>query len=45
MQAGFGPFPAGAFYAVRDDGNVAAFYGSSIADTLGLRKDCTLPAG
>jgi hypothetical protein len=24
-QAGFGPFPAGAFYAGHDDGDVAAF--------------------
>jgi 3-phytase len=43
-QTGFGPFEAGAFYAVHDDGNVAAFSWSAIADALGLRKDCTLPA-
>jgi 3-phytase len=39
-QTGFGPFPAGAFYAVHDDGNVAAFSWSAIADALALRKDC-----
>ncbi|HST60286.1 MAG TPA: hypothetical protein VLK84_16385 [Longimicrobium sp.] len=43
-QTGFGPFPASAFYAVHDDGNVAAFSWSAIADALGLRKDCTQPA-
>jgi 3-phytase len=43
-QTSFGPFSAGAFYAVHDDGNVAAFSWSAIADALGLRKDCVLPA-
>lgn len=43
-QVGFGPFPAGAFYAVHDDGNVAAFSWAAIADALGLRKDCVQPA-
>ena len=43
-QVGFGPFPAVAFYAVHDDGNVAAFSWSAIADALGLRKDCVQPA-
>jgi 3-phytase len=42
-QAGFGRFPAGAFYAVHDDGNVAAFSWADIADALGLRKDCVQP--
>ena len=44
-QRGFGNFPSGAFYAVHNDGNVAAFSWSAIADALGLRKDCELPAG
>lgn len=43
-QVGFGPFEAGAFYAVHDDGNVAAFSWSAIADALGLRSDCVQPA-
>jgi len=41
---GFGPFSTGAFYAVHDDGNVAAFSWTAIAGALGLRKDCMLPA-
>jgi len=40
-QAGFGPFPAGAFYAIHNDGNVAAFSWAEIAAALGLRTDCT----
>jgi 3-phytase len=44
-QRGFGSFPSGAFYAVHNDGNVAAFSWSAIADALGLRKDCDSPAG
>lgn len=39
-QAGFGPFPAGAFYAVHNDGNIAAFSWAEIAGELGLRSDC-----
>ena len=39
-QRGFADFPNGAFYAVHNDGNVAAFSWSQIADALGLRKDC-----
>lgn len=39
-QAGFGPFPAGAFYAVHNDGNIAAFSWAEIAEELGLRSDC-----
>ena len=39
-QAAFGPFPAGAFYAVHNDGNIAAFSWAQIAETLGLRSDC-----
>lgn len=33
-------FPAGAFYAVHDDGNIAAFSWHAVADSLGLRLDC-----
>jgi hypothetical protein len=43
-QRVFGPFPAGAFHAVHDYANVAAFSWSAITDALGLRKDCVLPA-
>ena len=39
-QRGFGPFPAGAFYAVHNDGNIAAFSWAAIAEELGLRSDC-----
>jgi 3-phytase len=39
-QSGFGPFPSGAFYAIHNDGNIAAFSWAAIADTLGLRSDC-----
>ena len=39
-QTGFGPFPAGAFYAVHNDGNIAAFSWVEIAEELGLRNDC-----
>jgi 3-phytase len=42
-QRGFAEFPSGAFYAVHNDGNVAAFSWASIADALKLRKDCGLP--
>jgi 3-phytase len=42
-QRGFGGFPNGAFYAVHNDGNVAAFSWDAIADALKLRKDCVLP--
>jgi 3-phytase len=41
-QRGFGGFPSGAFYAVHNDGNVAAFSWDAIADALSLRKDCGL---
>jgi 3-phytase len=44
-QRGFGNFPSGAFYAVHNDGNVAAFSWAAIADALGLRKDCVTQAG
>ena len=44
-QRGFGTFPNGAFYAVHNDGNVAAFSWAAIADALSLRKDCSAPAG
>ena len=39
-QTAFGPFPAGAFYAVHNDGNIAAFSWAQIAAELGLRSDC-----
>lgn len=39
-QTSFGPFPAGAFYAVHNDGNIAALSWSAIAGALGLRTDC-----
>ena len=42
-QRGFAEFPSGAFYAVHNDGNVAAFSWAAIADALNLRKDCGLP--
>jgi 3-phytase len=42
-QRAFADFPNGAFYAVHDDGNVAAFSWAAIADALNLRKDCGLP--
>ena len=40
-QHDFGPFPHGAFYAVHDDGNVAAFSWKALSDALGLRQDCS----
>ncbi|HET6617928.1 MAG TPA: phytase, partial [Gemmatimonadota bacterium] len=39
-QVGFGPFPAGAFYAIHNDGNIAAFSWVDIAEALDLRSDC-----
>lgn len=39
-QSPFPRFPSGAFFAVHDDGNVAAFHWSDIAGALGLRGDC-----
>jgi 3-phytase len=44
-QAGFGPFPAGAFYAVHNDGNIAAFSWAEIAAALELRSDCVTEGG
>jgi 3-phytase len=44
-QRGFGSFPSGAFYAVHNDGNVAAFSWAAIAAALSLRKDCGSPTG
>lgn len=41
-QKAFGPFPAGAFYAVHDDGSVTAFDWRDIAAALGLERDCTV---
>lgn len=40
-QTGFGPFPAGAFYASHLDASVAALSWQDIATALGLRSDCT----
>jgi 3-phytase len=42
-QVPFDGFPAGAFFAVHDDGNVAAIRWESIATPLGLRADCVRP--
>ncbi len=36
----FGPFAEGAFYAVHDDGNVAAFSWSDIAEALRIPASC-----
>jgi 3-phytase len=44
-QTGFGPFPAGAFYAVHNDGNIAAFSWAEIAAALELRSDCVTGDG
>jgi 3-phytase len=43
-QVAFPGFPTGAFFAVHDDGNVAAFRWQDVAGPLGLRSDCTPPA-
>jgi 3-phytase len=37
-------FPAGAFYAVHDDGNVAGFSWEAIAKATGLQANCLLAA-
>jgi 3-phytase len=42
-QVPFDGFPAGAFFAVHDDGNVAAIRWESIATPLDLRADCVTP--
>jgi 3-phytase len=42
-QRGYGTFENGAFFAVHNDGNVAAFSWAAIADALKLRKDCAIP--
>ena len=39
-QRSFDGFPGGAFFAVHDDGNVAAFRWRDIAERLNLRSDC-----
>ena len=39
-QTGFGPFPAGAFYASHLDGSVGALSWAAIAEAAGLRADC-----
>jgi 3-phytase len=39
-QAAFPGFAAGGFFAVHDDGNVAAFRWEEVAEPLGLRRDC-----
>ncbi|MQA90405.1 MAG: phytase [Gemmatimonas sp.] len=41
-QQGFEGFPQGAFFAVHDDGNLAAVRWGDIAEAVGLREDCTL---
>jgi len=43
-QRAFDGFDNGAFFAVHNDGSVAAFRWQAIASPLGLRTDCTLPA-
>ena len=40
-QEAFGPFPAGAFFVSHLDAATAALSWSVIADSLGVRKDCT----
>jgi 3-phytase len=42
-QVAFPGFPAGAFFAVHDDGSVAAFNWEEVARPLGLRSDCVRP--
>lgn len=42
-QRSFAGFPAGALFAVHDDGGVAAISWAAIADAVGVRKDCSLP--
>ncbi|MFZ9690363.1 MAG: phytase, partial [Phycisphaerales bacterium] len=42
-QRAFPGFPAGALFAVHDDGGVAAISWAAIADAVGVRKDCVLP--
>lgn len=44
-QQGFDGFPQGAFFALHDDGNLAAARWGDIADAVGLRGDCSLGAG
>lgn len=39
-QRGFPGFPAGAFFAVHDDGGVAAIAWPQVAEPAGLRTDC-----
>ena len=39
-QVAFPGFAAGSFFAVHDDGNVAAFRWEDVAQPLGLRQDC-----
>ncbi len=39
-QTGFGPFPAGAFYASHLDGSIGALSWANIAKALQLRSDC-----
>jgi 3-phytase len=42
-QRAFPGFPAGALFAVHDDGGVAAISWAVIADATGARKDCVQP--
>ena len=41
----FPGFPAGAFYAVHDDGNVAAFSWADVIEALDLQPTCPPPGG
>lgn len=43
-QAAVPGFPSGILFAVHDDGNVAAFDWSRVAEALGLRADCSQPS-
>lgn len=42
-QRAFPGFPAGALFAVHDDGGVAAISWATIAEAVGVRQDCVLP--
>lgn len=42
-QRAFPGFPAGALFAVHDDGGVAAISWATIAEAVGVRQDCMIP--
>jgi 3-phytase len=42
-QRAFPGFPAGALFAVHDDGGVAAISWATIAEAVGVRQDCVVP--